>query len=376
MTDHVGTVIYPQSLISLAKNEGASLREDQAAASKIAKIRCDLLQVTDSPRLTGENSEHIQVLMESSDEFPPILVHKPTMRVVDGMHRLAATRLRGHEEIKVQFFSGSEEEIFVLSVQENIAHGLPLSLADRKAAAARIVKAHPEWSDRRIASVAGLSHKTIGTIRASPQGASGENTQLRARRGHDGRLRPLNSSEGRRLAAELLEDNPTASLRTVARKAGISPGTARDVRDRLKRGLDPLLGRPGHQRATAAADRQDPGGRPERASECPAPTGAEADRTAAVPAQRSKSNGSDADPLQESDMDKILHRLRSDPTLRFSDTGRSILRHLYHSTNNAVAFGQFVDKVPHHRAATIAELAQANAELWWRLAVQLQRRSC
>jgi ParB-like chromosome segregation protein Spo0J len=374
MTDHVGTVIYPQSLISLAKNEGASLREDQAAASKIAKIRCDLLQVTDSPRLTGENSEHIQVLMESPDEFPPILVHKPTMRVIDGMHRLAATRLRGDEEIKVQFFSGTEEEIFVISVQENIAHGLPLSLADRKAAAARIVRSHPEWSDRRIASAAGLSHKTIGTIRAAPQGASDENTQSHARRGHDGRLRPLNCSEGRRLAAELLEDNPTASLRTVARKAGISPGTARDVRDRLKRGLDPVLSRPGHPPATAAADRQDPGGRPERASESPAPPGA--DRTAAVPAQRSRSNGSDADALQESDMDKILQRLRSDPTLRFSDTGRSILRHLYHSTNNALAFGQFVDQVPHHRAATIAELAQANAELWWRLAVQLQRRSC
>jgi ParB-like chromosome segregation protein Spo0J len=375
MTDHVGTIVSPQSLIPLTKNEKVSLREGQAAGSKIAIIRCDLLQVTDSPRLTGENSEHIQVLVESPDEFPPILVHRPSMRVVDGIHRLAATRLRGHEEIRVQFLNGSEEEIFVISVQENIAHGLPLSLADRKAAAARIVKAHPEWSDRRIASVAGLSHKTIGTIRATPQGGSGENAQLHARRGHDGRLRPVNSSEGRRLAAELLEDNPTASLRTVARKAGISPGTARDVRDRLRRGLDPVLGRPGHQSAAAVADCQDPGS-PERASESPAPLGAEADRTAAVPAQRSRSNGSDADPLQESDMDKILQRLRSDPTLRFSDTGRSILRHLYHSTNNAVAFGQFVDKVPHHRAATIAELAQANAELWWRLAVQLQRRSC
>ena len=376
MTDPVETVISPQSLIPLTENDKISFGEDEAAGSQIALVRCDLLRVTDSPRLTGENSEHIQVLVESPDEFPPILVHRPTMRVIDGMHRLAATRLRGHEEIRVQFFNGSEEEIFAISVQENIAHGLPLSLADRKAAAARIVKAHPEWSDRRIASVAGLSHKTIGKIRATPQGASGENTQLRARRGHDGRLRPLNTSEGRRLAAELLRDNPTASLRTVARKAGISPGTARDVRDRLKRGLNPVLGRPGHPSASAVADQQDPGGRSERGPESPAPPGAEADRTAAVPAQRSRSCGSDAEPLQESDMDKILQRLRSDPTLRFSDSGRSILRHLYHSTNNAVAFGQFVDKVPHHRAATIAELAQANAELWWRLAVQLQRRSC
>ena len=329
MTESVRSIIPRQPIISQ--------QESRAATLEIMTVPCDMLRIMDSPRLAGENREHIKMLAEFIDEFPPILVHRPSMRVIDGMHRLLATRLCGRQEIDVQFFDGEEEDIFIISVHENIVHGLPLSLADRKAAAARIVEVHPDWSDRLIASIIGLSHKTIATIRTKPQCATGENAQLRARRGYDGRVRPLSSSEGRRLAADLLKGDPTASLRAVASKAGISPGTVRDVRDRLKRGLDPVLGQQG---------------------------------------QRGRSSSKDADCPPQLDMPTILQRLRSDPALRFSETGRSILRHLHHSTDNAMAFGQFVDKVPHHRAATIAELALANAELWRHIAVQLQRRSC
>jgi ParB-like chromosome segregation protein Spo0J len=368
MTEPVRSVISLQSMIPR--------RANQATEPEPATIPCDMLRIADSPRLAGENREHIQVLAESLDEFPPILVHRPSMQVIDGMHRLAATRLRGRTEIKVQFFDGNEEDIFVISVRTNIAHGLPLSLADRKAAAARIIKAYPEWSNRLIASITGLSPKTIGAIRATSQCATGENTQLHARRGHDGRLRPLSSSAGRRLAAELLEENPTASLRAVARSAGISPGTVRDVRDRLKRGVDPVLGRQEHQNETAVTDPRCPGGLTERLAGIPRPPGADEDRDVPTAAQRGRFDGNDADFRPDPDMAKILQRLSSDPTLRFSETGRSILRHLYHSTDNAIAFGRFIDKVPNHRAATIAELALANAELWRHLAAQLQRRSC
>lgn len=382
MRQPVEPVIFPRLLISHLENQAASLGENQpadgenvTAEPEIATIRCDAVKPADTPRLAGENREHIQVLAESPAEFPPILVHKSSMRVIDGMHRLAATRLRGHEEIKVQFFDGKEEDIFAISVQENIAHGLPLSLTDRKTAAARIVKANPEWSDRRIASVTGLSHKTIGAIRSTAQHAVGENTQLHARRGHDGRLRPLNSSAGRRIAAQLILDNPSASLRTIARKAGISPGTVRDVRDRLKRGLDPVIGRPDHRSGTTVTSQRDPEKLSQCGSENPAPPGPADHRNARIPAQRDRSDDSAVSPLPAPATDKILQRLRSDPALRFSETGRSILRHLHYSTNSAVAFGRFIDNVPHHRAATIAQLAQANAELWRQLAIKLQQRS-
>lgn len=345
MTESVRSIISQRPIISR--------QESRAAALEVSTVPCNMIRTGDSPRLAGENREHIKMLAESIDEFPPILVHRSSMRIIDGMHRLQATRLCGRREIDVRFFDGEEEDIFIVSVRENNMHGLPLSLADRKAAAVRIVEAHSDWSDRLIASITGLSHKTIATIRSIPGRAIGENTQLHARRGHDGRVRPLSSSEGRRLAADLLKDDPTASLRAVARKAGISPGTVRDVRDRLKRGMDPVLGQQEHNNGTATAD-----------------------RVAPMAAQLGRSSAKDAGSPPKPDMTTILQRLRSDPALRFSETGRSILRHLHYSTDNAIAFGRFVDKIPHHRAATIAELAWANAELWQHIAVQLQRRSC
>ncbi|MFC7729983.1 hypothetical protein [Actinomadura keratinilytica] len=69
--------------------------------------------------------------------LPPILVHRRTMRVVDGMHRLRAARLQGRCEIGVRFVDGPDADVFVAAVRANIGHGLPLSLADREAAAAR-----------------------------------------------------------------------------------------------------------------------------------------------------------------------------------------------------------------------------------------------
>ena len=80
---------------------------------------------------------------------------------------------------------GSEADAFVRAVQANIKHGLPLSLRDRKAAAARIVYSHPWWSNRAIASVTGLSPKTVAGIRRS----TGESAPGDVRVGRDGRAR-------------------------------------------------------------------------------------------------------------------------------------------------------------------------------------------
>lgn len=49
----------------------------------------------------------------------------------------------------------------LVAVQANVAYGLPLTLADRTAAPARIVRAHAEWSDRMIAGFVGLAPKTV-----------------------------------------------------------------------------------------------------------------------------------------------------------------------------------------------------------------------
>jgi hypothetical protein len=49
-------------------------------------------------------------------------------------------------------------------VEQNVAHGLPRSLAHRRGAAERIVATFPD-SDRSIASSIGLSPKTVAAIR-------------------------------------------------------------------------------------------------------------------------------------------------------------------------------------------------------------------
>ena len=87
------------------------------------------------------------------------------MQVIDGMHRVRAAILSGAGYIEALLFEGAEDEAFLLAVQLNVAHGLPLSRADRVAAAVRIIHSSPQWSDRAIARAAGLSDKTVASIR-------------------------------------------------------------------------------------------------------------------------------------------------------------------------------------------------------------------
>ncbi|MFD4155336.1 ParB/RepB/Spo0J family partition protein, partial [Streptomyces hydrogenans] len=119
----------------------------------------------DSPRLSGLSENHARALAGSGTALDPILVHRDTGRVVDGMHRLRATVLRGEPRIAVRYVDGPVADLFIRSVRANIGHGLPLTLEDRKAAVLRILATHPHWSDRAIAAVTGVSPKTVGVVR-------------------------------------------------------------------------------------------------------------------------------------------------------------------------------------------------------------------
>ena len=116
-------------------------------------------------RVKGEDIKHVRALAEVEDELPPIVVHRATMQVIDGMHRVRAAILSGVAYIEALLFEGAEDEAFLLAVRLNVTHGLPLSRADRVAAAVRIIHSSPQWSDRAIARAAGLSDKTVASIR-------------------------------------------------------------------------------------------------------------------------------------------------------------------------------------------------------------------
>jgi ParB-like chromosome segregation protein Spo0J len=305
-----------------------------------------LLHHADSPRLDGESAEHIQSLAEADANFPPILVHRATMRVIDGMHRVQATILSGKQEIKVQFFDGAEADAFVAGVLANIEHGLPLSPADREAAAARILRTHPQWSDRAIAEVAGLACTTVARIRSRS-----EHAQRDVRIGRDGRSRPVNGASRRRLASRLYGEHPEASIREIAIMAGISPATAMDVRDRMKRGEDPVPAK------LALAEQKNGPTTPDEAPRTTAPRPIRA-RTTPAP-----------------DPSLILQKLQRDPALRLNEDGRQLLRWLNARSMNAGETEGFEERIPAHCVSLVAEMALGLAEEWGRLAKELQERA-
>src|SRR4051812_33876066 len=195
----------------------ASLHAWRVIDGRTERVAVGALTPADSPRLEGEDTEHIRMLAESDDVLPPIIVHRTAMRVIDGMHRLAAAKLRGDRTIEVRFFDGTESEAFVLGVQTNIAHGRPVSPADRTRAAERIVASHAAWSDRTIAAAVGLGARTVGEIRRRVEARGDIPREGRVRIGRDGRVRPVDGAEGRLRASEAIRAQPDASVRQIAK---------------------------------------------------------------------------------------------------------------------------------------------------------------
>lgn len=323
---------------------------DDGPAPPVVAVPVLSLHRGESPRLHGEDKAHIARLAEIGGPLPPILVDRSTMRVIDGMHRLLAALLTGQETIDVEYYNGSEEDAFLRAVEANVTHGLPLSLADRRAAAARIVRSHPHLSDRSISQLAGLANKTVAAIRREAEGRS----HLHARVGRDGRVRPLNGALGRERAAALMARHPDASLREVARDAGISPGTVRDVRRRLQSGENPVPAR----RSRAADADAGPAARDRPPCR---PPGRHADASAPAPAQPQVSAA-------------LLNRLWRDPSLRYNEQGRRLLRVLQVNTVMAEEWASMMSTVPPHSATIVAQLAREYGRMWLRVARELHER--
>ncbi|MBB1158394.1 MULTISPECIES: streptomycin biosynthesis protein [Amycolatopsis] len=288
------------------------------------------LSVSGWVRGGGGDDAHVGLLAETEADLPPIVVHVPSMRVVDGVHRVRAAAARGRASVAAVLYAGSAADAFVLSVWLNRVHGLPLDRVDRRAAAERILVSHGHWSDRRIAAAVGLAAGTVAGLRGR---STGQNDQLDRRVGRDGRGRPVNAAAGRRLAGKLLTEEPGASLRSVARRAGVSPATVQDVRRRLSAGDDPVP----------------------------------AQRRGSPPPRRVQSWAVSAAELR-----RALEQMKRDPALRLSESGRALLRWLDRHAAGIAEWGQLVQAVPSHCRALVAEFARVYAAAWADLAGSLE----
>lgn len=419
----------------------------------VERVAVDSLCSADSPRLVGENVEHIRVLAESGADLPPILVHRPTMRVVDGMHRLRATALRGEREIAVRFLDGPEPDVFVVAVRANTTHGLPLTRADRNAAATRIIRSHPQWSDRMIASFAGLSPKTVGSIRRR---LGDDLPAAPVRIGRDGRTRPVDGSGARSATGEFIRAHPDATLRQIAGAAGVSRSTARDVRRRLEleegepgvpmqrspvfRSL-PHPGRgagagiagaePGSVTGTGSGSGAGAGARagtgavavpvrgavgsvaptvtsaasvPSAAPAMPATSGTSTtSATAAVSARlvpgpaegtgagaggvavtavpgtgagtTGTGTGTGAGGSSGAGAAELIPILKRDPSIRFTDSGRLLLRLLDAATLPQDEWSRLIESLPAHCVDMVAHVARACGEVWLNVAQEVDSRA-
>jgi hypothetical protein len=268
------------------------------------------------------------MLAETEGELGPIVVHRDSMGVIDGAHRIRAAELRGEQRVAARFFDGSAEDAFVVAVRLNVRHGRTLTLNERKAAALRIVSTHPHWSDRAIAEQAGLSAKTVGKLR---QGLGADHVRPLVRIGQDGRSRPASTVEGRRRAASILETNPHLPLRELSRRSGLSVGTARNVRERLRLDQDPV---------------------PERL------------RGHSAPAEARTDLRHETGYLLQAETGVLVHKLARDPSLRYTDDGRTLLRVLLATEMERSRWEEILRVIPAHCAAPVQAIMLKRSADW------------
>lgn len=298
-------------------------------------------------RTAGTDAAHVRLLADAagSVQLPPILVQKGGMRIIDGMHRVAVARLRGEYTVRARIVDCSDEQALVLAVKSNTLHGLPLTKADRISSAKRILAEHPDWSDRKVAGIAGLSGKSIASLRNSSAGGA----QFDGKRlGRDGKRRPVVAAEGRLRAAEYVRAHPEASVRQIASETEVSLGTAHDVRQKI-RGLRMSEPGPGEEQAAPASPRG------------PLP----------VTHIRSWVKAGTARRLAWS---AIFGKIAGDPALRYTDGGRAFLRWMSQHAMHPDEWREFIDAVPERWHEEVRQAALTMSEEWGQFANELSCR--
>ncbi len=145
--------------------------------------------------------------------LPPVTLIQTSdgkLILADGFTRVEATRRIGLEFIQASIQPGTKADAILASIKENAAHGLPLTLAERRRAAERLL-GDPEWgkeSDRELGRRCGLDNKTVAKLRAGRAPATrGKKRTVRRR----GQVYEMGVSPVRAIPASRAADIPKPS---------------------------------------------------------------------------------------------------------------------------------------------------------------------
>ncbi len=147
-----------------------------------------LLDRTLSPRRGGTDPEVVEHYAGIFKEviWPPILVHRPTHKLLDGWHRVEAAQRAGVYALAVQWVDAKEEELFALAVKANLGHGVRLTREERYQAIARLRR--ESWTEERIAETLGCS---LGMVNRTEKA---EDLRIKFKvSDHPGRMLPIES---------------------------------------------------------------------------------------------------------------------------------------------------------------------------------------
>ena len=175
------------------------------------------------PRVDGIDREHVRALEPVAEHWPALKVVKRGggYLLIDGFHRFAAAQNLKLETVAAEVLDTPEnEDLHSLAFTLNAAHGRPLTLSDRRAFAARLLRAHPDWSDRELGRRCGLVQPTIAKVRQELERQADIPTTA-TRVGRDGReyaVAPRQPRNGTTTLASVIDTFVSAFDRTGQRQ--------------------------------------------------------------------------------------------------------------------------------------------------------------
>ena len=107
--------------------------------------------------------------MAAGVQLPPVVVYHDGTDywLADGFHRVEAARKLERETIDAEVLEGDERQAILHGCGSNASHGLRRTQADKRRAVERLLRDEEwgKWSNRKIAKVAKVDHKTVEKVR-------------------------------------------------------------------------------------------------------------------------------------------------------------------------------------------------------------------
>ena len=164
--------------------------------------------------------------MASGAVFPPVVVYfdGTDYWLADGFHRVRAARAIDRDEIDAEVREGTARDAVLHGVGANASHGLRRTQADKRRAVEILLRDQEwaDWSDRKIAKVARVDHKTVGKVRREllggeipSQRTDGNQAQVTAKAG-------AKAGTGGSVMADLLKDIPDTTLIDEIQRRGFN----------------------------------------------------------------------------------------------------------------------------------------------------------